>query len=50
MRARAQLKHDGSKAQTLNGRAGGLALAGEFLQRRADEDAQALIGCADKAL
>jgi len=28
----------------------GLALAGEFLQRRADEDAQALIRCADKAL
>ncbi len=33
-----------------NRRASGLALGGEFLQRRTDEDAQALIRCADETL
>ena len=49
MRAGAELKHDRSEVQMLDCVPRGLALVGDFLQRRADEYAQALIGCANEA-
>ena len=45
MRTRAQLKHDGGKAQMGNRVPRSFAFVDNFLQRRTDEDAQALIRC-----
>lgn len=45
----AEFEHDRRQVQLQNGLAHRGTLVGQFLQRRADEDTQALIGCADDA-